>query len=70
LVAVTYDAAWQCYADQWVGSLTQGYFADFVILAQDPLSLTTQSSQYMKMRNIPVLETWLGGVPVYTGEPS
>jgi predicted amidohydrolase YtcJ len=70
LVAVTYDAAWQCYADQWVGSLTEGYFADFVILAQDPLSLTTQSSQYMKMRNIPVLETWLGGVLVYTGEPS
>jgi predicted amidohydrolase YtcJ len=68
LVAVTYDAAWQCYADQWVGSLNPGYFADFVILAQDPLSLTTQSSQYMKMRNIPVLETWLGGAPVYTGE--
>jgi predicted amidohydrolase YtcJ len=68
LVAVTYDAAWQCYADQWVGSLNEGYFADFVILAQDPLSLTTRSEQYMKMRNIPVLETWLGGVPVYIGD--
>lgn len=68
LVAVTYDAAWQCYADQWAGSLDAGYFADFVILAQDPLSLTTQSSQYMKMRNIPVLETWLGGAPVYVAE--
>jgi predicted amidohydrolase YtcJ len=67
LVAVTYDAAWQCYADQWVGSLNAGYFADFVILEQDPLSLTTQSTQYMQMRNIPVLETWLGGVPVYLG---
>ena len=66
LVAVTYDAAWQCYADQWVGSLNAGYFADFVILGKDPLKLTTQSTQYMKMRNIPVLETWLGGVPVYT----
>lgn len=65
LIAVTYDAAWQCYADQWAGSLDEGYFADFVILAQDPLSLTTQASQYMNMRNIPVLETWLGGQPVY-----
>jgi predicted amidohydrolase YtcJ len=68
LIAVTYDAAWQCYADQWVGSLDEGYFADFVILGQDPLSMTTESSQYMKMRNIPVLETWLGGVPVYSPE--
>jgi len=66
LIAVTYDAAWQCYADQWAGSLDAGYLADFVILEQDPLSLTTQTSQYMKMRNIPVLETWLGGVPVHT----
>lgn len=65
LIAVTYDAAWQCYADTWAGSLETDYFADFVILEQDPLSLTTQSSQYMKMRNIPVLETWLGGVQVY-----
>lgn len=65
LIAVTYDAAWQCYADKWVGSLDKGYFADFVILDQDPLTLTTQSSQYMKMRDIPVLETWVGGVPVY-----
>ncbi|WP_185287888.1 amidohydrolase [Chryseobacterium lactis] len=65
LTAVTYDAAWQCYADKWVGSLDKGLFADFVILDQDPLSLQTQSSQYMKMRDIPVLETWVGGIPVY-----
>lgn len=65
LVAVTYDAAWQCYADEWAGSLDTGYFADFVILEKDPLSFTTQSDQYMKMRDIPVWETWLGGEPVY-----
>lgn len=65
LIAVTYDAAWQCYADKWVGSLDKGLFADFVILNQDPLSLQTQSSQYMKMRDIPVLETWVNGIPVY-----
>ncbi|RQO35615.1 amidohydrolase [Chryseobacterium sp. KBW03] len=68
LIAVTYDAAWQCYADKWVGSLNAGYFADFVILEQDPLTLTTQASQYMKMRNIPVLETWVGGIPVYVND--
>lgn len=68
LIAVTYDAAWQCYADQWVGSLDTGHFADFVILEQDPLSLNTPSLQYMKMRNIPVLETWVGGICVYAGD--
>ncbi|KMQ64639.1 hypothetical protein ACM46_10340 [Chryseobacterium angstadtii] len=67
LIAVTYDAAWQCYADKWVGSLNKGYFADFVILEQDPLSLDTPSLQYMRMRNIPVLETWVGGICVYEG---
>lgn len=62
LTAITYDAAWQCYADQWTGSLKAGNFADFVILKQDPLSI---KDPYMKMRNIEVLETWLGGTPVY-----
>lgn len=62
LIAVTYDTGWQGYADQWAG------FADFVVLERDPLSLTTQSSQHMNMRNIPVLETWLGGVQVYPVE--
>ncbi|SDF76786.1 amidohydrolase [Chitinophaga filiformis] len=63
LTAVTYDAAWQCYADQWTGSLKVGNFADFAILKQDPL---TMKDPYMNMRNIEVLETWVGGVPVYS----
>ncbi|QKJ28599.1 amidohydrolase family protein [Mucilaginibacter mali] len=62
LVAVTYDAAWQCYADQWVGSLNTGLFADFVILENDPLNLPED----LQMRNITVSETWVGGIPVYT----
>jgi predicted amidohydrolase YtcJ len=61
LVAVTYDAAWQCYADQWVGSLATGLFADLVILENDPLNLPDG----MQMRNIAVSETWVGGVQVY-----
>lgn len=66
LKAVTYDAAWQCYADSWAGSLDTGYFADFVILAQDPVTMPREECS-MNMRNIKVLETWLGGVKVYSG---
>lgn len=62
LVAITYDAAWQCYADKWLGSLEADKFADFVILAQDPLSVI---DPFMKLRNIPVLETWGDGRAVY-----
>jgi predicted amidohydrolase YtcJ len=62
LTAITYDAAWQCYAEQWVGSLQVGNFADFVVLETDPL---TMKEPFMKMRNIGVLETWIGGVVVY-----
>lgn len=62
LKAITYDAAWQCYAEQWTGSLQVGNFADFVVLAQDPM---TMKEPFMKMRNIGVLETWVGGALVY-----
>jgi predicted amidohydrolase YtcJ len=62
LKAITYDAAWQCNAEQWTGSLKVGNFADFVVLQQDPL---TMIDPYMKMRNIGVLETWVAGSMVY-----
>jgi predicted amidohydrolase YtcJ len=62
LTAVTYDAAWQCYAEQWTGSLKVGNFADFVVLQQDPL---TMKDPFMHMRNIGVLETWMAGTLVY-----
>jgi len=64
LKAVTYDAAWQCYADSWAGSLEEGKFADFVILEKDPVTMARKDCS-MNMRNIKVLETWLGGVKVY-----
>ncbi len=63
LRAITHDAAWQCNAEKWVGSLAPGYFADFVILDQDPLTL---DEYYMNLRNTRVAETWRGGVKVYT----
>jgi len=66
LRAVTYDAAWQCHADKWVGSLEPGHFADFVILEKDPLTLETYHNE---LRNLAVLETWLGGIQVYQNIP-
>jgi predicted amidohydrolase YtcJ len=65
LKAVTYDAAWQCYADQWAGSLSNGHFADYIILEQDPLTMPEDQIS-MNMRNIKVEGTWLGGVQVYS----
>ncbi|ASP38467.1 twin-arginine translocation signal domain protein [Bacterioplanes sanyensis] len=56
LRAITYDAAWQCHTEQWLGSLAPGKLADFVILAEDPLTIADDR----KLRDIPVLQTWVG----------
>ncbi|MBK5528473.1 amidohydrolase family protein [Pseudomonas sp. TH06] len=63
LKAITYDAAWQCHADGFTGSLQDGNFADFVILAQDPLDETFPATG---IRGIEVCETWKGGYKVYS----
>ncbi|WP_206696931.1 amidohydrolase [Marinomonas algicola] len=68
LKAATYDAAWQCHAETWSGSLEVGKCADFVILEASPL--TYGNSKYgvysaFGMRDIKVLETWKGGVRRY-----
>ncbi|WP_196893256.1 amidohydrolase [Aureivirga marina] len=62
LRAVTIDAAWQCHADNWVGSLEEGKFADYVILEQNPLEMP---NPFLNMRNIKVEETWKDGIQVY-----
>ncbi|PHR20347.1 MAG: amidohydrolase [Fluviicola sp.] len=71
LKAATYDAAWQCHADQWVGSLEKGKCADFVILEQSPLTYKNEDSAYPAegMRNIPVIATWKGGRCVFPKNP-
>ena len=56
LRAVTYDAAWQCHADQWIGSLEEGKFVDYVILEEDP---TTRRNP-VGLHDTLVLETWVG----------
>ncbi|WP_112480054.1 amidohydrolase [Vibrio variabilis] len=70
LKSVTYDAAWQCHAEQWVGSLEAGKCADFVLLEQNPLTYTCEADGISAkgMRNIPVLETWKGGIKRYSTE--
>jgi predicted amidohydrolase YtcJ len=60
LRAMTIDAAWQCHSDHEVGSLEVGKFADFVILAEDPLAVEPE-----RLAQIQVLETWVGGRQVY-----
>ncbi len=65
LKAVTFDAAWQCHADKWVGSLeapthycNEGKMADYVILSEDPV----KRKNPVGIRDIAVLETWVGGI--------
>lgn len=58
--AMTIDAAWQCHSDHEVGSLEAGKFADFVVLADDPMTVPAD-----KISQIPVVETWLEGRRVY-----
>jgi predicted amidohydrolase YtcJ len=62
LKAITYDAAWQCHAEAWTGSLQDQNFADFVILEQDPLD---EKFPATRIRDIKVCETWKGGQRVY-----
>ncbi len=66
LRTVTTDAAWQIHADTWAGSLQDNFFADFVILAEDPITRANP----VGMRDITVLETWKGGVQVYKNDSS
>ena len=63
LKIVTNNAAWQCHAEKWVGSLEEGKMADYVILAEDPISRGKLNP--VGMRHISVLETYVNGKCVY-----
>lgn len=56
LRAMTIDAAWQINADDRLGSLTPGKFADFTVLERDPRKVEPETVDQIK-----VLQTWRGG---------
>lgn len=60
LRAVTIDAAWQEHDDQNKGSIEVGKFADFVVLAENPL---TTDPVYIK--DIRVMQTIVGGKTIF-----
>ena len=60
LKGFTLDAAYAGAAETRVGTLTEGKWADFILLDRDPFA--TAPSELPKMR---VMETWLAGKRVY-----
>jgi hypothetical protein len=65
LAAVTRDAAWQSYEEATKGTLEPGKLADFVVLAENPLTVDP-----MRIKDISIVETIVGGQTVYRrGQP-
>ena len=56
LKAITIDAAWQIHAEDRLGSLVPGKFADLVVLSADPQQVTART-----IDTIEIKQTWLGG---------
>lgn len=65
LHAYTRGAAYAGFAEDRLGSLDPGKWADFVIVDKDPTRVTAQALAQTK-----VLETWIGGKKVWASEPS
>ncbi len=60
LRAVTIDAAWQNFEEATRGSIEPGKFADFVVLAENPLTVDPRH-----LKDIPVVATVVGGRTVF-----
>ena len=63
LAAFTKDAAYAGFADGRFGRLVVGERADFLLVDRDPLLATPE-----ELRKTRVLQTWIGGRPVYQAE--
>ncbi|HMI19210.1 MAG TPA: amidohydrolase [Sphingomonas sp.] len=57
LAAFTTGAAFAAKAEDRIGSLEPGHFADFILLDRDPFQVDSHA-----LRETRVLETWIGGV--------
>ncbi len=64
--AITTGPAWQFFEEDIKGSIEPGKLADFVILSDNPLSIGHLDP--MKLKDIKVLETIVGGETVFEGE--
>jgi predicted amidohydrolase YtcJ len=64
LRAVTIDAAWQEHDEKIKGSIEPGKFADLIVLSDDPLTVNP-----VKIKDLEILETIVGGKSVYRKEP-
>jgi len=60
LAAFTTGGAFAAKAEDRIGSLTPGHYADFILLDRDPFQVDSKS-----LRDTKVLETWIGGVRAY-----
>lgn len=66
LEAITINAAWQYFQEDLKGSIFPGKLADFVVLSENPLTIGHLDP--MKIKDIKVLETIVGGETVFAGE--
>ena len=60
LAAFTTGAAFAAKAEDRIGSLTPGHYADFILLDRDPFQVDSKA-----LRDTKVLETWIGGARVW-----
>jgi predicted amidohydrolase YtcJ len=63
LRAVTIDAAWQEHDEKIKGSIEPGKFADFVVLAENPLTVAP-----VHIKDIKILQTIVGGKAVFSAQ--
>lgn len=63
--AITSEAAWQYHHETLKGTIEAGKLADFVVLSDDPMSVAHVNP--MKIKDIQVLETILGGKTIFSG---
>ena len=62
--AFTTGAAFAAKAEDRIGSLEPGHYADFILLDRDPFQADPKS-----LRDTKVLETWIGGVRAWVRRP-